>query len=1263
MMPGTTAYMDTPVIPTQAFADGYNLPDCEYPDATPAIKKVVSSAVAGPWVRSATAAARATATITFANVSIGDSVTSVLAGSTTLTGGAITCNAASACPSGSQTGRNNRMATLVAASIAARSGITGITASASASTVTLTAVATGPTLNGTAVTVNQTGITVGGTLVFAGGANAASAAMALTITALGDKVVQNPAYSGPGSTTAPFNLRTITRHYGFGTAAGTVALVGSDGVSRPLTGVTWSDTIITGTVPSNLPNCSVQQRGAPAAQCGQLVITAANGKRSIDAITVTVGGKTPTLVAPTDVVDPKFGRILPSPLQNAIDAAAPGDLIIVGEGTYKENLLMWKPVRLQGVGAASVTINADAHPAGKMDSWRRQVNCLFGLALNGQPISASNPYDTGIYANDCPASMRQQVDRIPFEGILGWDVTVNGNLAEMLQEPTLMGAYEGAGVTVLGKGVAIPIDSNDYFGAANAGGYPDGYRWLNDTTDCARTSPESSTTVNNGIGRDYSSANFLCNPSRIDGLSVINSSQGGGAIFLHAWNHFLEVSNNRISANHGTLTGGITVGTGEFPDPFIIGGDVPPPYDNNPSIGLSTRADTGGPGTGAPLDAGEQAGYGFQRLVSVHHNSVTDNASIGDALFSGTPSGAGGVTFCVGSDYYKFNYNWICGNLSTGDGAGVVQSGISNGGDLSHNWILFNQSVNPTLPTNGGGVAIIGASPDRTLANGAECGAVTDLDCPPGLPEGTGRNLRIDANLMIGNSAESGTGGGLRLQNVNGTEIAAFPTSPGKWYGVNITNNVIANNVAGWDGGGASMQDALKVSFVNNTVASNDTTASAGSLFKTIGSAFASAPPPNCDPGTSPDATCYGPDAPNFKQPAGLVTMQHTPNLIGAMPASAVCPAGFGYASGNCKVLSIPSLKNDLFWQNRAFNLVLGGFGTGLQSQQHLVTLQPALDQQFTGDCPSGASYWDIGVRGDTTRSGANIFTVGNPRLHPTNSILTFLETDYVGNGNLAPAASPVNAQYCNGSRVPPENGGKGYNAPPGRPETTGLSPVFVLNGIAPAATVDEGTNWINLIYGPLGLFSTEGKAMVSDSTGQAVGAYSIKPGSPAVNAGASQLTGGVPDHDYFGAPRPVTQVDIGAVEVQASAEVATVLPAELGFGFVNVNTTSGVRTLTLTSGSSPLTVPVANIVITAPFTRSTTSPGTCATAGNILLPPSTPTVANSCTINVVFTPTAPGAANGSVTINATSGGPVQGSPVALNGTGVTPPTTVATVP
>ena len=48
-MPGATAYLDTPVIPTMAFAAGYNLPDCDYPDTTPAIREVDGDSV-GPWV-------------------------------------------------------------------------------------------------------------------------------------------------------------------------------------------------------------------------------------------------------------------------------------------------------------------------------------------------------------------------------------------------------------------------------------------------------------------------------------------------------------------------------------------------------------------------------------------------------------------------------------------------------------------------------------------------------------------------------------------------------------------------------------------------------------------------------------------------------------------------------------------------------------------------------------------------------------------------------------------------------------------------------------------------------------------------------------------------------------------------------------------------------------------------------------------------------------------------------------------------------------
>ena len=85
------------------------------------------------------------------------------------------------------------------------------------------------------------------------------------------------------------------------------------------------------------------------------------------------------------------------------------------------------------------------------------------------------------------------------------------------------------------------------------------------------------------------------------------------------------------------------------------------------------------------------------------------------------------------------------------------------------------------------------------------------------------------------------------------------------------------------------------------------------------------------------------------------------------------------------------------------------------------------------------------------------------------------------GNNNLAPATSPVIAQFCNGARVPPENCASqagqvnqasclGYNTPVGASETTGLTQVFAFNDIKPTATVDEGHNWLNLVYGPLTL-------------------------------------------------------------------------------------------------------------------------------------------------------------------------------------------------
>src|SRR5579864_7653498 len=572
-MPGTTTYLDTPVVPTQAFVGaGYNNPDCAYPDATPAIAEVDGDGI-GPYVSS---------------------------------GG---------------------------------------------HTLTITAL-------GNATVANPSNCTTGST-----GA---------------DVTVNNFGYAGPSASVAPFDCKTVTRHYGFGarctspsatsTTCNTMSSVTIGGL--PAIIASWSDTAIRATVPGGLPGtpqvplCTIQQQaeyapGATPARCGQLLITAGNGKQSIDTVTVTIGGKAPTHVSASGTI------------QGAIDAAAPGDLIIVdptcstttggsaacttpsatnvhSPASHTEMVIMWKPVRLQGAGAASTIINANTHPSGKLlDPWRRHLNCLFGLTLDGVP-------STGAYSG-CPeagwnhftaAANVPQIDRLPLEATVGWDATLNGNLAELLQEPSLMGAYEGAGVTVLGKGLdfhgASPWNDGSEAGAfpagttlltgvvANPGAAPGtpGALLVGDANPLCHTSTTSTT--------NPFPSNYVCNPSSIDGLTITNSSQGGGGIFVHGWAHFLQIANNRIYNNAGTLSGGISVGQGEFAPPYIQGGAT-----NAAPVSCSD-------GTG--LVTNQHLPMCLQLHPNVHNNMITDNSSIGDELFSATLSGGGGVSFCTGND-------------------------------------------------------------------------------------------------------------------------------------------------------------------------------------------------------------------------------------------------------------------------------------------------------------------------------------------------------------------------------------------------------------------------------------------------------------------------------------------------------------------------------------------------------------------------------------------------------------------------------------
>ena len=1113
-MPQDTTYLDTPVIPVMAFAEAYNPPDCAYPDATPAIKMV--------------------------------------------TGDTLTLNTASG---PLQTGE----------------------------------IAAGPWVSGTGKT--------------------------LTVTAVGDDILPNYAYSGPSTTTAPFNQRKITRHYGFGTTAGIVTIGGVNAAT------TWSDTSLTVTVPAGVPLCrntnptymTYGSTGANyGAQCGELVITTASGRRSVDSVMVTIGGKKPTFMASEKVTADTFGtnagNSTGNALQTAIDAATPGDLIIVGPGRFTEMVQMWKPVRLQGVGAPVSIIDANTQPAGKLDPWRRRLNCLFGLTLSGQQQGVVIGGSTGAYDQtgqySCAGTMaplsgtggatdpfQAAISPITLEPVIGWDSNLNGNISELLQEPTLMGAYEGAAITVMGKGLenftfgstGTACDAEGNGGCVTLNNCP-ANAYVNATANTficttGTTPPTGSVSqpgdCNPSSTNPFTRSNFQCNPSRVDGLTLTNSSQGGGGLFVHGWNHWLEVSNNRITGNAGTLTGGITLGQAEVTDPTVGGALC------NTLTGTPINPATGQRYSTITISATDAAPLCLDTNVNIHNNAITFNSAYGDELNSTTPAAGGGVEVGPGSDRYVFAHNLVCGNLSSGDGGGMTHFGLSLQGDIESNSFIFNQSTNPTLTTDGGGLIIQGLAPDATFAETS----LIDTDVGPALSDGTG-SVIVNANLMMGNTAESGEGGGLRLQNVNGNDIlnnnANTSSSASHWYTATVTNNIIVNNVSGWEGGGVSIQDAVAVDFRNNTVVSNDNTATAGVLFQTLGAPNATTAP--CD-----SSNCPIPVSMSRTMPTGLVTHPHSLLLSPAFTtfSASNCPnaAAAGYTTGtnNCSKVSLPELNNDIIAYNRPFYMTVAG-------SPSVVVLTPALSQPAapawsngvvtggTGACPtqSTSGYWDIGVYGDTSTSGGN---PGGYRLQPHYSMFTAVPSG--GSNNFA-SASPSGqfvSMYCNGSRVPPEisptickpntsappgtgpagapgctyAGSLGITTPPGVPDNNPFYQNFTLT---PAATVDEGNNWINMFYGPLTTVNPTiaRSATVGDASGNAthygnpLGNYAPATGGGAVALGKVPAGQPHPLTDFYGNNRPGGNTDIGAVERTGATPPNRIIqavgvPAQLNFG------------------------------------------------------------------------------------------------------------------
>jgi hypothetical protein len=360
----------------------------------------------------------------------------------------------------------------------------------------------------------------------------------------------------------------------------------------------------------------------------------------------------------------------------------------------------------------------------------------------------------------------------------------------------------------------------------------------------------------------------------VDGLTVTGANEQGGGIFINAFAPYTRITNNEIFANQGTLGGGIRVGT--------------------PSL-------TNAAGTGAESSHNEN--------VVVKYNRIAQNGSLLD--------GSGGISIYTGTDNYAVTNNMICGNLSANYGGGIDHFGRSPGGMIANNMIVSNESFD-----EGGGIMIAG----ELVPAGAPAGTLT---------QGSG-SVTVNANLIQGNKAGD-DGGGLRTLMVNGEDVRLNPSEPAQWHAIGVFNNMIVNNSSADRGGGISIDDTVRMTAVNNTIANNDATS-------TSSDSFGGPCVPNVPPGQICPAEQEG--------TGGLINSIPQVGGIAAYAFSTGLQAAVAGA-GLSEIFADPVLYNNIIWQNRSFYwdaTYCNNFG--------------GLRPDVQGQCGAAETphYWDLAV-------------------------------------------------------------------------------------------------------------------------------------------------------------------------------------------------------------------------------------------------------------------------------------------------------------
>jgi hypothetical protein len=441
--------------------------------------------------------------------------------------------------------------------------------------------------------------------------------------------------------------------------------------------------------------------------------TSNGGESSVNGITVHVLGSNGTGTSLVTYNPPIVNVAAPPPtgtnahaLQDAIDAAAPGSLLVLSPGVYNENILLWKRLRIQGLGPGGIIGSHELQSRAPEDP-RFNVP---GSVLDGRffPQNAA-AYDAtvsahGPYATDSTFSTIMR----------GADITAVAQSTTAYNVPTLPSGQDSAafnGARIDGLGLQT--------------GRGDGAGGLQLQANINNMQVTNNILENNG--------------------GVFAGGIGLGQPYAHGNHNFnVRMGNDRVLGNGGlTRSGGIGIFYGS----------------NNYDVTGSIFCSNFGVEYGAGISH-----WGLSPGGSIHDNKIYYNDAVdsgaGIAVQTELPVGADctspGATLATcrgaGSGAVNIDRNLIEGNFSGDDGGGIfLADAFTQPVNIRNNMVVDNGAADL-----GGAITLDDSSNVRIINNSVANNVTTassENSCitptPPATTCGHSAGLGSEANELL----------------------------------------------------------------------------------------------------------------------------------------------------------------------------------------------------------------------------------------------------------------------------------------------------------------------------------------------------------------------------------------------------------------------------------------------------------------------------------------------------------------------------------